>query len=429
MAAVLLADRSIALSITPRASSPSRARASAGTFYSLSVASTHSSRSRGGCEQRVRRCSSSWCSRIGSCHAELIERCKRAGYAALCLTVDAAVRGKRERELRTGLGVCREALVREHRAASLCTRAGSCRRCRAGSLSMPNLARPAPEHGTGSRMTQYLNEQLDCTMSWKEVRELIDLWGGPFALKGVMRADDARRAADVGATAVIVSNHGGRQLDGAAAPIECAAAHRRRQSAIASKSFSMAASAAASHPESAGARREGLFHRAPLSYTVSRAGGEAGVGAGAGASAKRAHPCHAALRLHGRSQHRQEHRRAPVSNRSSATCAPLDAPAFGVLVTFHCVRADRAVWPARFRLAPAGCRACTAQPCSTVASSTRAAVLARACLMRGPSARDPAERDRRFSRRRACELSASAVRVRRRRCPRARCRCRARAGP
>jgi L-lactate dehydrogenase (cytochrome) len=52
------------------------------------------------------------------------------------------------------------------------------------------------------------------------VREIADRWGGPFALKGVMAADDARRAVDSGVTALIVSNHGGRQLDGAAASIE-----------------------------------------------------------------------------------------------------------------------------------------------------------------------------------------------------------------
>ena len=67
---------------------------------------------------------------------------------------------------------------------------------------------------------KYLNEQIDCAVGWKEVRAMIERWGGPFVVKGVMRADDARLAADAGATAVIVSNHGGRQLDGAAAAID-----------------------------------------------------------------------------------------------------------------------------------------------------------------------------------------------------------------
>jgi isopentenyl diphosphate isomerase/L-lactate dehydrogenase-like FMN-dependent dehydrogenase len=51
------------------------------------------------------------------------------------------------------------------------------------------------------------------SITWKDIREVADLWGGPLAIKGVMSADDARRAADAGVSAVIVSNHGGRQLD------------------------------------------------------------------------------------------------------------------------------------------------------------------------------------------------------------------------
>ena len=61
---------------------------------------------------------------------------------------------------------------------------------------------------------------LNPSLVWNDIREMIELWGGPFAIKGILSADDARRAVDIGATAVIVSNHGGRQLDGAAASIE-----------------------------------------------------------------------------------------------------------------------------------------------------------------------------------------------------------------
>jgi L-lactate dehydrogenase (cytochrome) len=84
---------------------------------------------------------------------------------------------------------------------------------------MPHLAHPTRDDGLIAH-SRFLGEQLDASVSWKDVREMIDIWGGPFAIKGILHADDARRAADVGATAVIVSNHGGRQLDGAAAPIE-----------------------------------------------------------------------------------------------------------------------------------------------------------------------------------------------------------------
>ncbi|MFO1176775.1 MAG: alpha-hydroxy acid oxidase, partial [Paracoccaceae bacterium] len=64
---------------------------------------------------------------------------------------------------------------------------------------------------------RYFTEMLDPSMDWDDVAEMVAEWGGPFCLKGVMRAEDARRAADIGCAGVVVSNHGGRQLDGARA--------------------------------------------------------------------------------------------------------------------------------------------------------------------------------------------------------------------
>jgi L-lactate dehydrogenase (cytochrome) len=194
-----------------------RATAAAGTLYSLSVASTHSledvaAASHGPKMFQVLSFKDRDLTR------QLVERCRRAGYGALCLTVDAAVHGKRERELRTGLGLPLK--LNASAAASLLMHPSwFLRQAGKGPFSMPNIAL-----GNGSNrlaeQTQYLNEQLDPFLTWKDVRDLIELWRGPFALKGVMAVDDAQRAVDVGATAVIVSNHGGRQLDGAAAPIE-----------------------------------------------------------------------------------------------------------------------------------------------------------------------------------------------------------------
>lgn len=194
-----------------------RAAAAAGTLYSLSVASTHS------IEDVARASSGPKMFQVLSFKdrdltRQMIERCRRAGYQALCLTVDAMVRGKRERELRTGLGLPLKLNVRS--AASFAMYPGwFLGQAGKGPFSMPNIAL-----GNGSnrlaQQTQYLSEQLDPFLTWKDVRELIELWGGPFALKGVMAVADAQRAVDVGATAIIVSNHGGRQLDGAAAPIE-----------------------------------------------------------------------------------------------------------------------------------------------------------------------------------------------------------------
>jgi L-lactate dehydrogenase (cytochrome) len=142
---------------------------------------------------------------------ELIERCKRARYAALCLMVDVPVIGKRERDLRTGFSTWPNwsfttwLRIMRHPAWAV----GQLRK---GPITLANFA----GHGRNVDPAQ----QLDPSATWDDVREIADRWGGPFALKGVMSPDDARRAADCGATAILVSNHGGRQLDGAAAPID-----------------------------------------------------------------------------------------------------------------------------------------------------------------------------------------------------------------
>jgi L-lactate dehydrogenase (cytochrome) len=194
-----------------------RAAAKAGTLYSLSIASTHS------LEDVAAATSGPKMFQLlvfkdRDVTRACIERCKRAGYDALCLTVDAVVRGKRERELRTGLGIPMKLSMSS--AVSFALRPGwFIGQASKGPFSMPNIG----AFNGSSRLaaqTRYLGEQLDPLVTWKDLRELIELWGGPFALKGVMAVDDARRAVDVGASALIVSNHGGRQLDGAAAPFE-----------------------------------------------------------------------------------------------------------------------------------------------------------------------------------------------------------------
>jgi L-lactate dehydrogenase (cytochrome) len=148
---------------------------------------------------------------------DLVVRAKRAGYLALCLTIDAAPRGKRERELRTGLGL--PLRLSAQSAATFALRPGWCiGQLRRGPLSLANLAERA---GQGLvTQSQFATGQLEPSATWNDARDLSDLWNGPFAIKGIMCADDARRAVDAGATAVIVSNHGGRQLDGAAAAVE-----------------------------------------------------------------------------------------------------------------------------------------------------------------------------------------------------------------
>jgi L-lactate dehydrogenase (cytochrome) len=194
-----------------------RAAAGAGTLYCLSTASTY------GLEQVAAasggpKAFQLYLFKDRDVTRKLIERCRQSGYVALCLTVDTAVVGKRERDLRTGWGVPIK-LSMQNLASIVNHPRWLLGQVRKGRLSMPNIADLS---GTNSIVgqTRFIGGQLDASVTWKDVGQLIELWGGPFAIKGIMSADDARRAVDVGATAVVVSNHGGRQLDGAAAPIE-----------------------------------------------------------------------------------------------------------------------------------------------------------------------------------------------------------------
>jgi L-lactate dehydrogenase (cytochrome) len=194
-----------------------RAAADAGTLYGLSTVSTTSL-------EDVAAASSGpklfqlYVFKNRDVTRDLIERCKRAGYSALCLTVDVPVNGKRERDLRTGWSYPIRLSVKNTTSFALHP-FWSFGQLRQGRWSMPIIA---AQCGGASLLSQtrFITQQLDPSVAWKDLREMIELWGGSFAIKGVMAVDDAQRAADIGATAIFVSNHGGRQLDGAAAAIE-----------------------------------------------------------------------------------------------------------------------------------------------------------------------------------------------------------------
>jgi L-lactate dehydrogenase (cytochrome) len=151
---------------------------------------------------------------------EFVQRAKDSGYVALQLTVDVAVSGNRERDIVHGMTVppklrlmslvdiaMRPAWVYHHLTTPR--------------IEVANVAhRPPPGSDKLGGIIQYLNNQLDRSVTWKDAEWIIKEWGGPFAIKGVMTAEDARRAADVGASAVMISNHGGRQLDFSPAPFD-----------------------------------------------------------------------------------------------------------------------------------------------------------------------------------------------------------------
>lgn len=150
----------------------------------------------------------------------LIERVKAAKFDAIALTVDTIVGGNRERCLKTGFTSPPRLTPRS--AVSFATHPRwTLDYLFRETFELSNLK----DHvGEGTRVAlsvaDYFNSMLDQTLDWARAERIRADWGGPFCLKGVMSVADARRAVDIGATAIMVSNHGGRQLDGSRAPFD-----------------------------------------------------------------------------------------------------------------------------------------------------------------------------------------------------------------
>jgi L-lactate dehydrogenase (cytochrome) len=147
---------------------------------------------------------------------ELLARATDNGYEALVLTVDVQVAGVRERDVRNGFSVPPR--------ISLKTLAQGVTHPRwsAGFVANPRMV-PANlgwEGSASATLAASVNKAFDPTVTWDDLADLRGRWNGPVIVKGVMRADDAERCVEHGADAIVVSNHGGRQLDGAAASIE-----------------------------------------------------------------------------------------------------------------------------------------------------------------------------------------------------------------
>ena len=149
----------------------------------------------------------------------LIERAKAAKCSALILTLDLQVLGQRHKDLKNGLSAPPKPTI-----ANLINLATKPRWC-LGMLgtkrhTFGNIVGHAKNVGDLSSLSSWTAEQFDPALSWADVEWIKKLWGGKLILKGVMDAEDARLAAASGADALIVSNHGGRQLDGAPSTIE-----------------------------------------------------------------------------------------------------------------------------------------------------------------------------------------------------------------
>ena len=151
---------------------------------------------------------------------DLIERSKRSGFDAMCLTVDTLVAGNRERDHRTGFTTPPKLTLQ-----SLISFAAHPQWVfnyfTHPKFELANVSKKT-DKGTNiaKSVIDYVNEQYDPSMNWKDAEYIVKKWDGPFALKGVMSVEDAKRAIDIGCTAIMISNHGGRQLDGSRSPFD-----------------------------------------------------------------------------------------------------------------------------------------------------------------------------------------------------------------
>src|SRR5580765_3272889 len=144
--------------------------------------------------------------------ASLIERAKAARCSALVLTLDLQVQGQRHQDLKNGLsvpprltfGTFMDVLFKPSWMLNVMT---------SKRKSFGNLEGRIPNAGSLTTLSQWISGQFDPTLSWKDVEWVKKLWGGKLVLKGILDAEDAKIAAATGADAIVVSNHGGRQLD------------------------------------------------------------------------------------------------------------------------------------------------------------------------------------------------------------------------
>ena len=155
---------------------------------------------------------------------EWLERCKAAGYIALQLTVDTPVAGNRERDFVHGFGAPPRSRLRQ--VLSFARYPGWLARALVRKdLEMVNItSSDAAAQAIKQGIRSFIDGELERSLTWKDVEWLRQRWDGALVVKGVQTVEDCRKAAEAGATAVMLSNHGGRQLESAPAPVDCIAA-------------------------------------------------------------------------------------------------------------------------------------------------------------------------------------------------------------
>lgn len=197
-----------------------RAAAAAGTGFCLSTASTSSIEDIGASTQGIKWFQLyPWADRAFS--ARLLERAKAAGFSVLLVTVDSVNAGRRERDARNRFShevtltpsTVIDGLLHPGWLTSVWLRGG-------GMPRMPNLAEFLPPGADAAAMADFTRSRRNPHLNWDDVRFLKRQWDGLMLVKGVLTAEDTSLALDAGADGVVVSNHGGRQLDGSMATID-----------------------------------------------------------------------------------------------------------------------------------------------------------------------------------------------------------------
>lgn len=151
---------------------------------------------------------------------DLIERCKAANFDALALTVDTVVAGNRERDYVTGMSTPPKLTLSSMLSFALHPQ-WTLNYLLREKFDLPNVTKyVSAGTSVNSSIIDYIDEHISSSISWDDAAKMIEQWQKPFAIKGVMSVADARKAVEIGASAIMISNHGGRQLDGSRSPFD-----------------------------------------------------------------------------------------------------------------------------------------------------------------------------------------------------------------
>ncbi|MDA9444157.1 lactate dehydrogenase [Bradyrhizobium sp. CCBAU 51745] len=143
----------------------------------------------------------------------MMQRAKEAGVNVMMLTVDSITGGNRERDLRTGFSIPFRLTLSGMLQFAIKPMWGI-QYATHEKFRLPQLDEHVDMSGGAMSIGRYFTDMLDPSMKWDDVAEMVRTWNGPFCLKGIMSVEDARRAVEIGCAGIVLSNHGGRQLDG-----------------------------------------------------------------------------------------------------------------------------------------------------------------------------------------------------------------------